>query len=117
MEMAINVYEYGRGGKCVCMLRYTSAGIRIINMQIEKEDRHMSRVMRITRAPCQRCVLNWKKKKKEKKKVVMNTISYTEARNTGRKTGREESIHKQHRLVETGKQTRNVREGHRGYYW
>jgi len=68
------------------MLRYTSAGIRIINMQIEKEDRHMSRVMRTTRAPCQRCVLNWKKKKKEKKKVVMNTISYTEARNTGRKT-------------------------------
>jgi len=33
------------------------------------------------------------------------------ARNTGRKTGREESIHTRHRLIETGKQTRKVREG------
>jgi len=32
------------------------------------------------------------------------------ARNTGRKTGREESIHTRHRLLETGKQTRNGRE-------
>ena len=39
------------------------------------------------------------------------------ARNTGRTTGREENIHKRHRLIETGKQTRNVREGDRGYYW
>jgi len=39
-------------------------------MQIEKEDRHMSRVMRITRAPCQRYVLNSQEKKKENKKVV-----------------------------------------------
>jgi len=38
-------------------------------------------------------------------------------RNTCRKTGREESIHTQHRLMETDKQTRNVREGDRGYYW
>jgi len=55
------------------MFRYTYAGIRIINMQIEKEDRHMSRVIHITRAPCQRYVSNWKEKKKEEKKVVMNT--------------------------------------------
>jgi len=53
MKMAINVYEYGRRGKCVYMFRYTYAEIRIINMQIEKEDRHMSRVMRITRTLCQ----------------------------------------------------------------
>ena len=39
------------------------------------------------------------------------------ARNTGRQTSREESIHTQHRLVETGKQTRNMREGDPGCYW
>jgi len=71
--MVIDVYEYGRGGKCVCMFRCTYAGIRIMNMKIEKEDRHMSRVMHVTRAPCQRYVLNSKEKKKENKKVVMNT--------------------------------------------
>ena len=37
--------------------------------------------------------------------------------NTGRTTGREESIHTRHILIETGKQTRKVREGDRGYYW
>jgi len=26
--MARNVYEYGRGGKCVCMFVYTYAGIK-----------------------------------------------------------------------------------------
>jgi len=39
------------------------------------------------------------------------------ARNTGRKTSREDSIHIQHRLIDTGKQTRNVHEGDQGYYW
>jgi len=39
------------------------------------------------------------------------------ALNTGRTTGREENIRTRHRLIETGKQTRNVREGDRGYYW
>ena len=33
------------------------------------------------------------------------------ARNTGIKTGTEESIHTRHRIIETGKQTRNGREG------
>ena len=51
MNMAANVYEYGRGGKCVYMFRYTYAGIRIIMMQIKKGDRHRSRVMRTSRAP------------------------------------------------------------------
>jgi len=46
MNMARNVYEYGRGGKCVYMLRYTYAGIREINLKVEEEDRHKSRVMR-----------------------------------------------------------------------
>jgi len=45
MNMAISVYEYGRGGKCVYMVRYTYAGIREMKMQIEKEDRHRSWVM------------------------------------------------------------------------
>jgi len=44
--MAINVYEYGRGEKYVNMFRYTHAGIRDMKMQMEKEDRHKSRVMR-----------------------------------------------------------------------
>ena len=39
------------------------------------------------------------------------------ARNTGRQTGTEESIHTRHRVIETGKQTRKVREGDQGYYW
>ena len=73
MKRARNVYEYGRGGKCVYMFKYTFAGIRIINIQIEKEDKHMSRVMRITRALCLRYVLSSKEKKKENKEVVMNT--------------------------------------------
>jgi len=71
--MAINVDQYGRGGKCVALFRYTCAGIRIINMHIEKEDRHMRRVMHITRTQCQRYVLNSQEKKKEYKKVVINT--------------------------------------------
>ena len=71
--MAIDMYKYGRGGKCVYMFRYTYAGIRIIYMQIEKEDRHMSRVMRITRAQCQRYAFNSQEKKKANKNVVMNT--------------------------------------------
>jgi len=36
MKMAINVYEYGRGGKCVYIfkdVKYTYAGIRMINLQ------------------------------------------------------------------------------------
>ena len=44
--MAINVYEYGRREKYVYMFRYTHAGIRDMKMQMEKEDRHKSRVMR-----------------------------------------------------------------------
>jgi len=35
---------------------------------------------------------------------------------TIRHTGREESIHTRHKLIEAGKQIRNVREEDRGYY-
>ena len=38
MNMAIIVYKYGRGGKCVYMFTYTFAGIREMKMQTEKED-------------------------------------------------------------------------------
>jgi len=38
------------------------------------------------------------------------------AQNTDRQTGREEKIHTRHKLVETGKQIRNLRVGDRGYY-
>jgi len=46
MNMALNVYEYERGWKFEYMFRYTYAGIREMKMQLETEDRHMSRVIR-----------------------------------------------------------------------
>jgi len=46
MNMAVNVYEYGRGGKCLYMFRHTYAGIIEMQMQVGKEDRQMSRVIR-----------------------------------------------------------------------
>ena len=39
------------------------------------------------------------------------------ALNTDKQTSREENIHTRHKLIETGKQRRNEREGDRGYYW
>ena len=45
------MYEFGRGGKCVYMFRYTYAGIRIIMIQIKKRNRHWSIVMPSSRAP------------------------------------------------------------------
>jgi len=73
----MNVYEYGRGGKCVYMFIHTYAGIRIINIRIEKEDRHMSRVMRITRSPCQKKCIEFAGKEEREQKVVMNTEANT----------------------------------------
>jgi len=46
MNMAINVHEYGRGGKCVYKLTYTHALITKKEMSKEKEKRHMSKVER-----------------------------------------------------------------------
>jgi len=59
--------------RCIYMFRYTYAGIRIINMRIEEEDRHMRGVIHITRTPCQIYLYNSQEKKKEIKKVVTNT--------------------------------------------
>jgi len=36
MNMAINVYEFGRGRKCVYMFRDTYAGIREMKMKVER---------------------------------------------------------------------------------
>jgi len=41
IHMAINVYEYKRGDKCVYKLTYTYALITKKKMQKEKEDRHI----------------------------------------------------------------------------
>jgi len=46
MNMTINVYEYGNGGKCVHMFRHTYTGIKEVSLQMEKEFRHIRRVMR-----------------------------------------------------------------------
>jgi len=46
MNMEINVYEYERRGKCVHMFRHIYAGIREMKMKVEKEFRHIRRVMR-----------------------------------------------------------------------
>jgi len=65
-------------------------------MQMEKESRHISRVMRTSIGTVTTVSIKFvKKKKKENKKVVRNRVQYTKhaARNTDRKTGREESIH------------------------
>jgi len=72
MNMAIDVYKYGRGGKFVIMFRYTHAGIREIKMQTEKEDRQKSRVIRLSIGTVTQVSLNLQKKKKENKKLVMN---------------------------------------------
>ena len=45
INMAINVYEYGRGGKCAYKLTYIYAWITQMEVQMEEEERHMSKVM------------------------------------------------------------------------
>jgi len=46
MNMAINVHECGRGGKCVYMFRYTYAGILRNEDADGKKERRVKRVMR-----------------------------------------------------------------------
>jgi len=78
--------------KCVCMFRYTYAGIRIKNIQIEKDDRHMRRVMRIARVPPKICIKFAGKEGREQKGGYEYKTKHKprSARNTGRNTGREE---------------------------
>jgi len=48
-SMETSVYEYvtqyGIGGKCVYVFRFTYAGIKEMRIQLEKESRYMSMVM------------------------------------------------------------------------
>jgi len=46
MAMSVYEYEYGRGGNCVNMFRYAYAGIQERKMQMERDDRHIGRVVR-----------------------------------------------------------------------
>jgi len=120
LKIAINVYEYGRGGKCVYMFRYTHTGIRDRDLQMEKESRHMSRVMSTLIGTMTQVSIKFAEKGKGKEKSGYDygpEHTTRSARKTGRKIGREENIHTLHRLIETGKQTRDVRGEDQGYDW
>ena len=133
MKVAINVYEYGRGGECACMFRYTSAGIIMINMQIEKEDRHMNdkhadrkggqtyeQGHAYNKSTVPKICIEFEGKAEGEKKggyEYKTKQKSCSARNTTRKTGTESNIHIRQRLIEIGKQTRNGLGGDRGYSW
>ena len=117
--MAVSVYDYGKRGKCVYMFRYTEGGSRERKTQMEKKDQHKVRVMRTSIGTVTEVSIKLSEKEERKQKggqEYRTKHKTRSARNTGRKTGREESIHTRHRLIETGKQTKKVREGDRGYY-
>jgi len=104
------------------MFRYTEGGIRERKMQMEKKDTHRGGVMRTSIGTVTEVSITFvKKTSQETKKVVMSEYrtehETRSVRNTRRKAGRDESIHTRHRLIETGKHTRKVHEGDRGYYW
>jgi len=120
MNMGSSVYEYGIRGKCVHKFRHTYAGIREMKMQLEKESRNMSSFMCASIGIVTKVSIKFVEKEERKQKggyEYRTEHKARSARNRGRKTGREESIHKRQRLIEKGKQTRKVREGDRGYYW
>ena len=81
-----------------------------MEMQMEKEDRHMSRVMRTSIGTVTQVSIEFVKKAESIQENGYDSKTRS-AHNTGRKTGGEESLHTRHRLMETGKQTRKVREG------
>jgi len=102
------------------MFRCTYAGIREMKMQMKKEFRHMSRVMLTSIGTVTEVSIKCVEKEERKQKGGQEYSTEHKTRsacNTGRKTGREESIHTRHTLIETGNQTRKVREGDRGCYW
>ena len=68
MNMEISVYEYGREGKCIYMFRFTYAGIREMKMQMKKEFRHMSRVMRTSVGTVTEVSIEFVEKKERKQK-------------------------------------------------
>jgi len=78
------------------MCRHTYAGIKEMKMQLEKESRHMSRVMRSSIGTLTKVSIKLveKEERKQKGDYEYRTEHKTRsAHNTGRKTGREESIH------------------------
>jgi len=106
MNMIINVNKYGNGGKCVCMLWYTYAGIRITNIQIEKGDINRSRLMRTSRAPWQSYVLNTQKKKKENKNWLwIQTPTQTTQRSQHRWNDRQRRKHTHTTQIHKNRQT------------
>jgi len=86
------VYGYGRGGEYVYMLRYTYAGIREINLQMEEEHRHKSRVMRTSIGTITQVSINLADKESRNKKVVVNTEPNT--KHAGRATHIERQVEK-----------------------
>ena len=80
---------------------------------MEKEDSHMGRVVRTSIGTVTQVTIKFVEEATNYQKggYEYRTEHKTRsARNTGKTTGSEESIHTRHRLIETGKQTRNVRE-------
>jgi len=78
-------------------------------MQMEKEDRQMRRVMRISIGTVTQVFIKSAEKEERKQKggYEFRTEHKTRSKcNTCRKTGKEESIHTRHKLLETGKQTK-----------
>ena len=99
--------------KCVSMFRYTYAGIRIMKIEIQKWGRHRSRVAYI-KSTATTISIEFAEKAERKQKGGYDYETEHKphsAHNAGRKTGREENIHTRHRLIETGKQTRNGLKG------
>jgi len=77
-------------------------------MQIEKEDRHVGRVVRTSIGTMTQVSIKVVEKGTRKPKGVQEYRTKHKTRsahNTGRMTCREESIHTRHRLMQTGKQT------------
>jgi len=68
----------------------------------------------------QEICIEFAEKEEREQKVVMHTnpnTNHAALATQAEISGREESIHKRHRLIETGKQTRNGLGGDLGYYW
>jgi len=100
------------------MFRYTYAGIRIVSMEIERGDRHRTRLC-VHQEHRDKGIYRICRKRKKPKRGYEYRSEHNprSACNTGIKKGIEENIHTRHRIIETGKQTRNGREGDLVYYW
>ena len=59
-------------GKCEYMFRYIYAGVKEMKIQMEKESRHMSRVMRTSIGTVTQVSIRFVEQERENKKVVVN---------------------------------------------